>query len=103
MMTKRDMPETMYRASRCCRVLGNPTAYLILRHMGKNRITPGELAERMQMPLTTISVTLRNLRQLDIVRYETMGTSKEYWIKQKDIVAVLDALEGWVESMRRME
>ena len=39
-MTKHNMPETMYRASRCCRILGNPTAYLILRFLGNNRRSP---------------------------------------------------------------
>jgi DNA-binding HxlR family transcriptional regulator len=94
------MPETLYRASRCCRVLGNPTAYLILRCLRQGRKTPGELAKEMRVPVPTISCTLRHLRQMDLVRYETKGRFKEYWIKENSVLAVLDALEQWVEGMR---
>ena len=69
MITKQNMPETMYRASRCCRVLGNPTAYLILRCLDTKCKTPSDLSEETAIPLTTISMTLRHLRQMDLVRY----------------------------------
>jgi DNA-binding transcriptional regulator GbsR (MarR family) len=94
------MPETMYRASRCCRALGNPTAYLILRCLERKRMTPTELAEELQMSLPAISMTLRNLRQVDLVRYETKGASKEYWIKERRILGIMNTFEKWVESMR---
>ena len=42
---KKNMPEDWYRASRCCRLLGNPGAYLILRTIGKNKITPTALPQ----------------------------------------------------------
>ena len=47
-MTKQTMPETMYRASRCCRILGNPTAYLILRCLGAKRKTPGDISQELK-------------------------------------------------------
>jgi DNA-binding transcriptional ArsR family regulator len=99
-LTKQNMPETMYRASRCCRVLGNPTAYLIVRCLGEERKTPNDLSEEMKIPLSTISMTLRHLRQMDIVRYETKGRSKEYWVKDPMLLAMLNTIEKWVESMR---
>ena len=99
-MTKQNMPETMYRASRCCRVLGNPTAYLILRCLGGSRKTPGELSRALHIRLTTISMTLRHLRQTDMIRYETKGNTKEYWIKDRKVLGILAALEEWVESVR---
>ncbi len=95
------MPETMYRASRFCRVLGNPTAYLILRCLDAGRKTPGGLSEELHVPLTTVSMTLRHLRETDLVRYETVGKSKEYWLKDRQILRLLDALEELVELMRR--
>jgi len=100
-MTKHDMPETMYRASRCCRTLGNPTAYLILRSLGRKHKTPSILSGELDISLTTISMTLRHLRELDLVRYETNGRTKEYWIKDEGVLGVLDALEGWVDRMRQ--
>jgi DNA-binding transcriptional ArsR family regulator len=71
-ITKTKMPETMYRASRCCRILGNPTAYLILRALGKRRITPTEISRNSELNLSTVSRTLRHLRDIDMVRYETL-------------------------------
>jgi DNA-binding transcriptional ArsR family regulator len=94
------MPETMYRASRCCRVLGNPTAYLIVSCLGEERKTPNDLSEEIKVPLSTISLTLRHLRQMDMVRYETEGKSKEYWVKDRMLLSMLNAIEKWVESVR---
>ena len=71
------MPETMYRASRCCRVLGNPTAYLIVRSLGKVRKTPSQISKELQVPLPTVSMTLRHLREVDLVRYETKGKKRK--------------------------
>lgn len=100
MLTKQNMPETMYRAARCCRVLGNPTAYLILRCLGHKRKMPSTMSEALHVPLTTISMTLRHLRQMDLVRCETQGRHKEYWIKDSKVLRLLDTVEAWVESVR---
>jgi DNA-binding transcriptional ArsR family regulator len=99
-LTKQSMPETLYRASRCCRVLGNPTAYLIVRCLGEERKTPNDLSEELKVPLSTISMTLRHLRQMDMVRYETQGKSKEYWVKDRMLLSMLNTIEEWVESVR---
>lgn len=99
-LTKQNMPETMYRASRCCRTLGNPTAYLVLRYLDTKRMTPGDLSGELRIPLTTISMTLRHLRQLDLIRYETKGRTKEYWIKDRKVLEILNIIEEWVETMR---
>jgi len=94
------MPETMYRASRCCRTLGNPTAYLILRCLDNKRKTPGELSGELRVPLPTVSATLRHLRQLDLVRYQTRGNTKDYWVKDREVLSILETIEKWVEAMR---
>lgn len=101
-LTKKDMPETLYRASRLCRVLGNPTAYLVVRSLGRDRKTPTALSVEIGIPVATVSTTLRHLRQTDLVRYETSGTSKIYWLKDPDILGILDALEHRVDAMRRL-
>jgi DNA-binding transcriptional ArsR family regulator len=94
------MPETMYRASRLFRVLGNPTAYLILRCLGSGRKTPEEMSAELGIHPTTISGTLRNLRQVDLVRYLTSGKHKIYWLKETAVGKLLDRAESLVDTMR---
>lgn len=101
-LTKKGMPETQYRASRCCRIMGNPTAYLIIRCIGRQKKTPGELSEELEIPVATVSATLRHLRQIEFVRYLTSGKTKIYWLKDPEILEVLDLLEKWVDKMRHM-
>jgi DNA-binding transcriptional ArsR family regulator len=97
------MPETMYRASRYFRILGNPTAYLILRKLQKGPSTPSDLSEELSRSISTISDTLRNLRNVNLVRYETQGLRKVYGLKDPKVLAVLDKGEELAEIMRRKE
>jgi len=97
------MPETWYRASRCCRVLGNPTAYLILKCLAEKRRTPTELAEELGVGLTTVSATLRHLRESDLVRYLTRGKEKAYWVKDERLLESMALVERFVETMRTKE
>lgn len=99
-MSKEQMPETMYRASRCCRILGNPTAYLIIRFMGQGRKTPTEISRDLHISLPVVSATLRQLRNLDLVRYQTQGKTKLYWVKDRASLDILVAIETWVRSIR---
>ena len=100
-MTKQDMPETMYRASRCCRVLGNPTAYRILRFLDTKRKTLTQVSQALRLSLPAVSFTMRELRNVDLVRYETKGITKEYWVKDPKVLEILSTLEAWVKSMRK--
>jgi DNA-binding transcriptional ArsR family regulator len=95
------MPETMYRASRCCRILGNPTAYLIVRFLGNRRKTPTEISLGLGLSLPAVSTTLRQLRNIDAVRYETSGKTRQYWVKDPGVLDVLSALEALVRTMRK--
>ncbi|MBI2191350.1 MAG: winged helix-turn-helix transcriptional regulator [Planctomycetes bacterium] len=97
---KNKMPETWYRASRCCRVLGNPVAYLILKSLGDGRKTPSELAEEIGPSLTQVSNILRHLRETDLVRYETRHKEKVYWVKDGQVLDALARLEQFVDTMR---
>ena len=94
------MPETWYRASRWHRVLGNPQAYHVLKTLGRQRLDVSEVAARLGQRLNTISDTLRHLRQVDLVRYETRGRHKTYWIKDARIPAILRMIERIVDRMR---
>ncbi|MGB3341266.1 MAG: winged helix-turn-helix domain-containing protein [bacterium] len=99
-MERRKMLETHYRASRFCRVIGNPTAYQILKLLAKRKWTPTNLAKKIGLSLKTISDTLRNLRQVNIVRYETRNKNKLYFLKNESLVQVLMNIEKYVEKMR---
>ncbi len=94
------MPETDYRASRFCRVLGNPTAYQIIKVLKTGMKTPTELSEKIGVSLKTISDTLRNLRQVDLVRYDTNKKNKIYYLKDLSILKILKALEYYAVKMR---
>ncbi len=94
------MPETHYRASRFCRVLGNPTAYQILKILCRGKRKPSELANQIGLSRKTISDTLRNLRQVDLVRYDTFKKNKVYFLKDSLIKKILVTLEGYADRMR---
>lgn len=94
------MPETEYRASRICRVLGNPTAYQIIKMLFGTRKKPSEIADELGISLTLASATLRVLRNIDLVRYETKGKEKIYWLKDSTILEICDRLEKFIAQMR---
>ena len=92
-------PELHYRSSRICRVLGNPTAYEILKSLGKSRKRPSEIAADFRLSLPTICAALRSLRQLDLVRYETVRDGKLYFIKDDTVLAIIDQIECLVKRI----
>lgn len=94
------MPETQYRSSRFCRVLGNPTAYQILRSLIKKSATPSALSAEIGLSLQTISDTLRTLRNIDVVRYDTIDKNKIYYLKDKTLMPIVDSIERFVRRMR---
>ena len=94
------MPETQYRASRVCRILGNPTAYQIIRSLSHGEKTPSMLAAEIDVSIPTVSDTLRNLCNIDVVRYETKLNERIYWLKDATVVEILDRLDAFVKHMR---
>jgi DNA-binding transcriptional ArsR family regulator len=97
---KRKMPETEYRGSRLCRILGNPTAYQIIKQLVRGKASPSELQHRIGVSLPTISETLRHLRNVDLVRYETTGNKKIYSLKDAMLTALTKNIEAFVQRMR---
>lgn len=94
------MPETQYRASRFCRILGNPTAYQILKSLIHRKATPTELAEEIGLSKETISDTLRNLRNIDVVRYDTVNKNKIYFLKDDSLISIVNTIEKYVKRIR---
>ena len=97
---RRKMAETDYRASRICRVLGNPTAYQIIKTLLGTKKKPTEIAQELGLSLPNVSSTLRTLRNVDLVRYDTVWKEKIYWIKQKTLTEVCKTLETMIIQLR---
>lgn len=97
---RKKMPETEYRASRICRVLGNPTAYQVIKVLLGSKKTPSEIAKKLGLSLSLVSATLRILRNIDLLRYKTKGKEKIYWIKDDTVFTITRLLEKFVGKMR---
>jgi DNA-binding transcriptional ArsR family regulator len=102
-MAKKKIPEVHYRASRICRVIGNPTAYEILHILKQGEKTPGELAQILGLSFPTISQVLRSLRQIDLVRYDVKLRGRFYWVKEDTVLDVMKMLENVVKKIRIKE
>jgi DNA-binding transcriptional ArsR family regulator len=97
---RKAMTETQYRASRVCRILGNPTAYQIIRLLEDKKMRPSDIAEDLGISVTLASATLRILRNIDVLRYETKGKEKYYWLKEETIESICNTLEKFVTKIR---
>jgi DNA-binding transcriptional ArsR family regulator len=100
---RKKVPELHYRSSRICRVLGNPTAYEVIKTLARGKKKPSEIAAEFGLSLPTICVVLRSLRQLDLVRYEPQRDGKLYFIKDENILAVINQLETLVKRIKTKE
>ena len=100
---KAKMPERHYRGSRICRAIGNPTAYTILRLLGRGKRQPTELKDIIKVSLPTICVCLRTLRNLDLIRYDNLRQGKLYYIKDPAILDILDRIEALVLKIQKAE
>ena len=95
------MPETWFRASQCCRVLGNPSAYRILKSLAENPATPGQLAEELGLSVSNISKTLTHMHEVHLVRYQSQGLYRVYRIKNAHCLKALREMESFVDIMRK--
>ena len=100
---QRKVPESIYRCSRICRVLGNPTAYEILSILANGKQRPTALSQHLKVSIPTISQALRSLRNLDLVRYENTAEGKYYSIKEGQLLEVMDGLTRVVRRQQRGE
>ncbi len=100
---RKKMPETEYRASRVCRILGNPTAYQVVKSLSKHSRTPTELAGELGLSRQTVSDVLRTLRNIDLVRYEVKVDCRSYWLKHPTIAEIALNLERLVKGIRIQE
>jgi DNA-binding transcriptional ArsR family regulator len=98
------MEEAWYRASRVCRILGNPIAFQILLALEREGpLTPGVLAQRVGRTVATVSLTLAKLRAIELVRYEAVGGRPRYRLKQgRETRRLLAALARFVRLAARL-
>jgi predicted transcriptional regulator len=84
--------------------MGNPTAYQIVQYLARKKsASPTQLVEEIGLSLQTICDTLRNLRNVDVVRYETADKRKVYFLKDAGMVRILEGIEGFVQRARFKE
>ncbi len=62
--------------------------------------SPTELEKEIGLSLQTISDTLRNLRNTDIVRYETANKNKIYFLKDNGLTDIIKSIERFVQRTR---
>lgn len=94
------MEENWYRASRLCRLLGNPIAFqVILLLEREGPLTPGEIARQVRRKSSTVSQTLAKLRGAELVRYDSRGGRPRYWLKhRRETRAVVAGLMRFVHT-----
>lgn len=94
------MRESSYRASRVCRILGNPLVFAIISELlDQGGMTPSELSKRLKRPVQTVSTYLARLRTADFIRYEADGGRTRYHLKHPEqIRQLLNTLQGVVAA-----
>jgi DNA-binding transcriptional ArsR family regulator len=98
------MEEAWYRASRLCRLLGNPVAFQVVLLLDRESpLAPREIAREVKRAVSTVSETLAKLRGAELVRYDARGGHPRYWLKQpRETRAVLAGLLRFVHSTRHV-
>jgi DNA-binding transcriptional regulator GbsR (MarR family) len=66
----------------------------------RNKASVSELTHRIGLSLQTISDTLKNLRNVDLVRYETVDKRKIYLLKDDSLSTLIKGIEVFVQRMR---
>ncbi len=94
----RPMKEMLYRESRVAKALGEPAKYMIVIFLlEKGPLTVNEMVKMLHRSQPTISHHLAQLRNLEIVRYETKPGGSCYWIKYPERVQIIvKALKDFV-------
>jgi predicted transcriptional regulator len=86
----KDMAEVSYRLARLFRALSNPKALAACELLLEGEeFEPRELARLLRRDLTTVSRILRDLRQLNVVRYQKTASGTWYTIKHPEEFAAL--------------
>jgi predicted transcriptional regulator len=78
-------------------MLGNPVVYqLVVLLESAGPLTPSKMAGLIGRQISTISIHLAKLRNVDVVRYDTAGKETRYWLKHKSEIKGLLKMLGRV-------
>jgi DNA-binding transcriptional ArsR family regulator len=95
-----DMAEIPYRASRLMKTLGNPKAYALVQILLEDRaLTVQEIADKLHRSQQAVSIMLRSLRDLEVVRYQRREKNVIYALK--DPAALRAGMKHMEEVVRR--
>jgi DNA-binding transcriptional ArsR family regulator len=83
---------------RICSALGDPKRILILYLLSEKARYVNEISETLDLPQSTVSRHLRVLRERKLVLTEREGTSVQYSLADKRIIAALDLMRGILAS-----
>jgi len=89
------MEESEYRLLKVFKALNNCVRFEILKILNENKegLNTEELAKQTKRLESNISQHLKVLKNLDIVKYKTVGKNVEYSIKNKELIKRIFELE----------
>ena len=87
------MKEKEKRTVNIFKALGCDTRYKIIMELSKKQLCPKELGKLLRKNSTTISKHLKILRDLDIVRYNTVDKNVFYRLKKKELIDLIKYTE----------
>jgi len=77
---------------RICSALGDPTRVLILYLLSENAHFVNEIAEKLEIPQSTVSRHLRVLRERNLVQTDRQGTAVQYSLNDMRIIKSLNIM-----------
>jgi DNA-binding transcriptional ArsR family regulator len=91
-----EMSEVSYRASRVHKALANPLRYRMLELIAEKEggMPSGELAERLDRTVDSISYHLDKMKDIDLIYTEKDGRQSLQHIKRWDLYGSIKAFEA---------
>ncbi|MCK4667419.1 winged helix-turn-helix transcriptional regulator [Candidatus Dependentiae bacterium] len=87
------MREKEKRVVSIFKVLGSPTRFKIIKLLQKDEMCTSKIAENLGKDRSTISRHLKNLMNLDIIRYVTRDKSVFYRLKKDSVLNLIKYAE----------
>lgn len=91
---------TVERAADTFKVLGDPTRLRIVHALGREELCVCDLALLLEQSQSTVSHSLRSLRQMRLVRYRRVGKVAYYCLDDEHIARLVGVAFEHVEAQR---
>ncbi|MBN2793813.1 MAG: winged helix-turn-helix transcriptional regulator [Clostridia bacterium] len=82
----------LIKKSEMLKIIAHPMRLCILNCLKSKPYQVNELAEHLGLPQSTVSQHLSKMRLKDIVDFERDGVMMNYYIKDSEVVAIIDLL-----------